>query len=61
MVWKETTTALKEIISIAGLWKKIPEAKDFDGISALYDVGDVYYNYIDKQKLMKKSKKKKSG
>lgn len=33
--------------------------KDFDGISALFDVGDVYYNYIDKQKLMKKSKKEK--
>ena len=31
--------------------------KDFDGISALFDVGDAYYNYIDKQKLMKKSKK----
>jgi transposase-like protein len=25
--------------------------KDFEGISALYDVGDAYYNYIDKQKL----------
>ena len=25
--------------------------KDFDGISALFDVGDAYYNYIDKQKL----------
>ena len=33
--------------------------KDFDGISALLDVGDVYYNYIDKQKLMKKSRKEK--
>ena len=31
--------------------------KDFEGISALFDVGDAYYNYIDKQKLMKKSKK----
>lgn len=27
--------------------------KDLEGISALYDIGDVYYNYIDKQKLMK--------
>lgn len=25
--------------------------KDIDGISTLFDVGDVYYNYIDKQKL----------
>lgn len=25
--------------------------KDFDGISALFDLGDAYYNYIDKQKL----------
>jgi len=25
--------------------------KDFEGISALFDIGDVYYNYIDKQKL----------
>lgn len=25
--------------------------KDFAGISALFDLGDVYYNYIDKQKL----------
>ena len=33
--------------------------KDFDGISALFDVGDAYYNYIDKQRLMKKSKKEK--
>ena len=33
--------------------------KSFDGISALFDVGDAYYNYIDKQKLMKKSKKEK--
>ena len=33
--------------------------KDFDGISTLFDIGDVYYNYIDKQKLMKKSKKEK--
>ncbi len=33
--------------------------KDFDGISALFDVGDAYYNYIDKQKLMKKSRKEK--
>ena len=33
--------------------------KDFDGISSLFDVGDAYYNYIDKQRLMKKSKKEK--
>ena len=33
--------------------------KDFDGISALFDVGDAYYNYIDKQKLMKKLNKEK--
>ena len=25
--------------------------KDFAGISALFDLGDAYYNYIDKQKL----------
>ena len=25
--------------------------KDFDGISALFDLGDAYYNYIDGQKL----------
>jgi len=25
--------------------------KDFDGISGLFDVGDAYYNYIDKQRL----------
>lgn len=30
--------------------------KDLDGISALYDIGDVYYNYIDKQRLRKKSR-----
>jgi len=33
--------------------------KDFDGISALFNVADAYYNYIDKQRLMKKSKKDK--
>ena len=33
--------------------------KDIEGISSLYDVGDVYYNYIDKQRLMKKCKKTK--
>ena len=33
--------------------------KDFDGISALFDIGDAYYNYIDKQRLMRKSKKDK--
>jgi len=27
--------------------------KDIEGISLLYDVGGVYYNYIDKQRLMK--------
>ena len=25
--------------------------KDFAGISALFDLGDAYYNYIDKQRL----------
>jgi len=25
--------------------------KDFGGISALFDVGDAYYNFIDKQRL----------
>jgi hypothetical protein len=25
--------------------------KDFEGISALFDIGDAYYNYIDTQKL----------
>ena len=33
--------------------------KDIDGISAVFDVGDAYYNYIDKQRLMRKSKKDK--
>jgi len=33
--------------------------KDIEGISSLYDVGDVYYNYIDRQRLMKKSRKTK--
>lgn len=33
--------------------------KDLDGISVLYDVGDAYYNYIDKQKLMKWCRKTK--
>ncbi len=31
--------------------------KDLEGISSLYDIGDVYYNYIDKQRLMKLSRK----
>lgn len=26
--------------------------KSFDGINALFNLGDVYYNYIDKQKLL---------
>ena len=33
--------------------------KDFEGISAVFDLGDVYYNYIDKQRLRKKSRKEK--
>ena len=33
--------------------------KDIEGISSLYDIGDVYYNYIDKQRLMKKCRKTK--
>ena len=33
--------------------------KSFDGVSALFDVGDAYYNYIDKQRLMRKSRKDK--
>ncbi len=33
--------------------------KDIEGISAVFDLGDVYYNYIDKQKLRKKSRKEK--
>ena len=33
--------------------------KEIEGISSLYDVGDVYYNYIDKQRLMKKCEKTK--
>jgi len=33
--------------------------KEIEGISSLYDVGDVYYNYIDKQRLMKKCRKTK--
>lgn len=31
--------------------------KGIEGISSLYDIGDAYYNYIDVQKLMKKSTK----
>ena len=31
--------------------------KDIEGVSSLYDIGDAYYNYIDTQKLMKKSMK----
>ena len=31
--------------------------KDTEAISSLYDIGDVYYNHIDKQKLKKKSRK----
>ena len=30
--------------------------KDFEGISALFDIGDAYYNYIDKQRLAKEKK-----
>ena len=26
--------------------------KSFDGINALFNLGDVYYNYIDRQKLL---------
>ena len=33
--------------------------KNIDGISAVFDLGDAYYNYIDKQRLMKKSRKEK--
>ena len=33
--------------------------KNIDGISAVYDLGDAYYNYIDKQRLMKKLRKEK--
>ena len=33
--------------------------KDMEGISSLYDIGDIYYNYIDKQRLMKKCRKTK--
>ncbi|MEW5897352.1 MAG: hypothetical protein AB1668_06675 [Nanoarchaeota archaeon] len=33
--------------------------KEIDGISSLYDVGDAYYNFIDKQRLMKKCRKTK--
>lgn len=30
-----------------------------DGTSAVFDLGDTYYNYIDKQRLRKKSRKDK--
>lgn len=33
--------------------------KEINGISSLYDIGDVYYNYIDKQRLMKRCRKTK--
>jgi transposase-like protein len=33
--------------------------KEIDAISSLYDIGDVYYNFIDKQRLMKKCRKTK--
>ena len=31
--------------------------KDFEGVSAIFDIGDAYYNYVDKQRLKKKSRK----
>ena len=40
-------------------WKNSRGHKDFNGVSALFDVGDAYYNYIDKQRLRKKSRKDK--
>lgn len=33
--------------------------KAIDGVSTLFDIGDVYYNYIDKQRLMKRCEKTK--
>jgi len=33
--------------------------KSIEGISALFDIRDIYYNFIDKQRLMKKCKKTK--
>lgn len=30
--------------------------KDFDAVSASFDVGDAYYNYIDTQKLFMEKK-----
>ena len=30
--------------------------KDFDAVSAMFDVGDAYYNYIDTQKLFAEKK-----
>lgn len=30
--------------------------KDIEGISALFDLGDAYYNYIDKQKLRREKR-----
>jgi len=33
--------------------------KSIGGVSALFDIGDIYYNYIDKQRLMRKCKKTK--
>ena len=33
--------------------------KDIGGISAVFDLGDSYYSYIDRQRLMKKSRKEK--
>ena len=33
--------------------------KSIDGVSALFDIGDIYYNYLDKQRLMKRCEKTK--
>lgn len=33
--------------------------KSVGGISALFDIGDIYFNYIDKQRLMKRCEKTK--
>ncbi len=41
------------------LEKNLRGHKDIDGISAVFNLGDAYYNYIDKQRLMKKSRKEK--
>ena len=43
---------LKPVFAIINLARnKFQRSQRFGGISALFDLEDIYYNYIDKQKL----------